>query len=745
ANCRMCLVEVEKAPKPLPACATPINDGMKVFTKSPLAIEAQKGTMEFLLINHPLDCPICDQGGECELQDLSVGYGNDVSRYSDTKRVVAEKNIGPLIATEMTRCIHCTRCVRFGDEIAGIRELGATGRGEHTVIGTYVQKTVSSELSGNVIDLCPVGALTAKPSRYQGRAWEYKQYPLVSCHDSVGSNLYAHVRRGRMIRVVPRTNESINECWISDRDRFSYEGLYSANRLAKSLIKDGDNWSEVEWTDALSATAERLQNIIAEHGVDQLGVLISANCTLEELYLAQKLIRSLGGANIDHRTYQIDFKNQDDMPDYPWLGMSIENISDLDTVLLVGSDINKDQPMLAHKLRQIQTNGSDIMTVNQIDFDTSFDISNKIIKNNLSSALVSIIKSIEITANSISELLKNNSYDVECTEQSDLISQKLLAGKNVAILLGVIVESSIERSTICALCNEISVLTGSILGFISQDSNAAGASIAGALPHRGVDGKMLDKSGLNCDEMFNKPLKSYILIGLDSGFDLYNPVLAKNAFKSAEFVVSLTSHISDEIKNSSDIILPISSFGETSGTFINMEGQWQSYAGVVEPYEMARPTWKVLRVLANLLDLDGFEYLSTEEILNEIKNKISNKEKPKNVIKTNEISINNNKEIVRAGHKAIYSIDMLTRNATSLQKTEEITHCEVRMNKSLMKILNLENDSQVEVKQGKASSVLNLIIDNRVADDVVWIPGGTLGSQNMGGASDSVEVNKVTN
>ncbi|HHH35636.1 MAG TPA: NADH dehydrogenase (quinone) subunit G, partial [Gammaproteobacteria bacterium] len=374
ANCRMCLVEVEKVPKPLPACATPVTEGMKVYTRSPRAIEAQRGTMEFLLINHPLDCPICDQGGECDLQEISIGYGRDHSEYGETKRVVPDKDIGPLIATEMTRCIHCTRCVRFGDEIAGVRELGATGRGENTRIGTYIEKAVSSELSGNVIDLCPVGALTSKPFRFTARAWEMEDRDSIAAHDCIGSNLRVKVRRGEVMRVDPRENEEVNECWLSDRDRFSYQGVNSSERLAQPMIRRDGQWETVDWSTALEFTARGLREVVAREGGDALGALVSPNATLEEMYLLQKLVRGLGSPHVDHRLRQQDYAADDHMPLFPSLGVALADLERLDAALLVGSHVRKEQPLAALRLRKAALAGGAVMFINPVAYEFNFPV-----------------------------------------------------------------------------------------------------------------------------------------------------------------------------------------------------------------------------------------------------------------------------------------------------------------------------------------------------------------------------------
>ncbi len=496
ANCRMCLVQVEKAPKALPACATPVAEGMKVFTRSPEALTAQKATMEFLLINHPLDCPICDQGGECELQDIAMGYGEDVSRYTESKRVVKDKNIGPLISTDMTRCIHCTRCVRFGAEIAGMRELGATGRGEFMEIGTYVEKALSSELSGNIIDLCPVGALNAKPSRMAARAWELIQHASVAPHDAIGSNLYLHTLRGRVVRAVPREREGINETWISDRDRFSYQGLYSADRFDSPKLKVAEDWDVVDWDSALTQISERLR----EYASEEVGVLVGANATLEEMYLLQKLMRGIGVHNIDHRLRQADYSDQARAPLFPWLGQLIADLESLDALLLVGSNIRKEQPIAAHRLRKASLKGAKLMAVNPRDFEFVFALSDKLIVQPLAmvEALAGIAKaSLHLASVEIPQALEAVLAGVEVAPTHERMAEQLRAAKRASILLGPMVENHPYFSQLRVLASVIAEHTGACLGYLPLAANSAGAWLAGVLPHRLPAGQKDTNPGLD--------------------------------------------------------------------------------------------------------------------------------------------------------------------------------------------------------------------------------------------------------
>ena len=564
ANCRMCLVEVERAPKPLPACATPVMEGMKVYTESPKAIAAQKGTMEFLLINHPLDCPICDQGGECELQDVALGYGGDVSRFAERKRVVKDKDIGPLVATDMTRCIHCTRCVRFGEEIAGLREMGATGRGENVEIGTYVSKAVASELSGNIIDLCPVGALTAKPSRYKGRSWEYVQHAGIAPHDSVGSNIFIHTLRGQVMRVVPRENEQVNETWLSDRDRFSYEGIYSDDRLSKPLL----GGVESEWENALEAAASGLKAVIARHGADAVGFLASPTATVEELYLAQKLARGLGVNNIDHRLRQADFSDQDTAPAFPWLGQSLDALERMGAALLIGSNVRMEQPLVGHRLRKAALAGGQVMFINPRDFDFRFPVAAKIIADpaGIVTALASVAQAVaelkgEVLPAALAPLALFVPSDTARTMAAHLINNAA-----ATVLLGNLAVAHPAYAQLRALAVFIARCSGATLGYLPEAANSAGGWLAGALPHRLPGAKPAPRAGLDAQAMLANPRKAYVLVGIEPELDCWDGAAALNALQGADLVVVLSPYASAVTKRYARVILPVATFAETSGT-----------------------------------------------------------------------------------------------------------------------------------------------------------------------------------
>jgi NADH-quinone oxidoreductase subunit G len=686
ANCRMCLVEVAKAPKPMPACATPVAEGMKIFTDSPRAIGAQRATMEFLLINHPLDCPICDQGGECELQDLAVGFGRDLSRFSERKRSVQDENLGPLIATDMTRCIHCTRCIRFTEEIAGIQELGMIGRGEHMKVRTYIESTVHHELSGNVIDLCPVGALVSKPYRFSARAWEMMSVPLVSPHDGTGSNLFGHVLRGRLMRVVPRENEAINEIWIADRDRFSYEGVYSEERLQRPMIRkaggrDGE-WIETDWETALAKAAESLRGRGAE-----LGVLASPSGTLEELYLAGRIARGLGSGNIDSRLRQYDFRDQDADPLYPNLGMRIADIDSLQGLLLVGANLRREAPILAHRVRKAARRGARVALVNPAVFSYHFPVAAYV--ESAPAAQVADLAAIlrvaaEAAGAAVPPQLAQRVNGAQVNEQHRAAAAALAAsqgggapgdaGAKRAVWLGALALRHPRYADLRALAAALAQVTGASLGVLAEGANAAGAYLAGAVPHREAGGKPASSGGLTAADMFARPLESYLLIGgvepwIDSpGSD------AGRALGQAELVVAITPFASESLRKIAHVLLPAGTFAETSGTYVNLEGVWQSQTGAAAPVGESRPGWKILRVLGNLLGLSGFEYQSSEDVRAELTTLIGAPTAYSAPAYSGRHAVGQqtgNTPTQNVIDVPMYQIDALVRRAPSLQRTSE--------------------------------------------------------------------------
>ncbi|MDO8891633.1 MAG: NADH-quinone oxidoreductase subunit NuoG [Sulfurimicrobium sp.] len=744
ANCRMCLVQVEKAPKPLPACATPVTDGMKVLTRSESAIRAQKGVMEFLLINHPLDCPICDQGGECQLQDLAVGFGGVASRYEEEKRVVANKELGPLISTDMTRCIHCTRCVRFGQEISGVMELGQAGRGEHSEIMPFVERTVDSELSGNMIDLCPVGALTSKPFRYTARAWELTRRASVSPHDSLGSNLAVHVKSNRVMRVVPRENESINECWLSDKDRYSYEALNSEQRLTQPMIKRHGEWQECDWQTALEYVANGLKRIRDDHGADQIGALASPHSTLEELYLVQKLVRGLGSGNVDHRTRQSDFSADGATRGAPWLGQSIAAVQELDCILVVGSNLRKDHPLLAHRLRQAVKAGADLNLLNPLDDDLLCRVANKIIVSpaEMQNALAQVLKAlVDIKQATVPVNVANHT----ASESAYAIATSLASGNKTSVLLGNIALHHPCYSEVHALAQEIARISGATLGVMGEAANSVGAHIAGMVPFSGPLGKPAT-SGMNASEMLRSPRLAYLLLNTEIELDCHDPQLASKAVENAELVVAMSAY-RHQAMNYADVMLPIAPFAETSGTFVNTEGRAQSFNAVVKPFSESRPAWKVLRVLGNMFNLHGFDYNSSEDVRAALFD--SGSESLQAACNNQLQELGNitltpaGNGVQRIGDVPIYQADALVRRAGSLQRTADGAAPEVTMNGVLLAQLQLENGAMAVVRQGEGHTLMRVRRDDKLPSGCARVPAAHPLTAGLGSMFGEIVVEKA--
>ena len=657
ANCRMCLVDVEKMPKPMPACATPVTQGMIVRTKSDKAIKAQRSVMEFLLINHPLDCPICDQGGECQLQDLAVGYGGSTSRYEEEKRVVHHKDVGPLVSMEeMSRCIHCTRCVRFGQEVAGVMELGMSHRGEHAEIETFVGNTVDSELSGNMIDICPVGALTSKPFRYSARTWEMSRRKSVSPHDSTGSNLVVQVKNNRVLRVLPLENEDVNECWIADRDRFSYEALNSEERLTSPMLKQGGEWKAVDWQTALEYVANGLQQIRAKHGAQALGALVSPHSTLEELYLAGTLVRGLGSKNIDYRLRHAEFEQA---PGARYLGTSIAALSQLQRVLVVGSNLRKDHPLFAQRIRQATKLGCAVSVVNAAAQDWALPIANGL----YAPASGWLQGLLDIAAAVAAEAGVTAPGQGSATPAAQAVAKSLLGGERKAILLGNAAAHHAQASSLLVVANWLAQHTGATVGYLSEAANTVGAPLAGALP---------DAGGLHAAEMLAGALKGVLLLNTEPVHDSAAGERAASALAGADMVVTLSPFKANMAF--SDVLLPIAPFTETPGTFVNAEGRIQSFHAVVKPLGDTRPAWKVLRVLANMLKLPGFEYESTADVLAEMhraQGGVPQQVPPALLSNTSSAALAAPAPVAEPVVASIYQLDSIVRRAGALQQTAD--------------------------------------------------------------------------
>ncbi|MHC9512189.1 NADH-quinone oxidoreductase subunit NuoG [Kangiella sp. M94] len=636
ANCRMCLVEVDGVRKPLPACATPISDGMVVKTGSNMAQDAQKSVMEFLLINHPLDCPICDQGGECELQDLAMEYGRDVSRFNEGKRSVFDKDIGSLIDTDMTRCIHCTRCVRFGREIAGIREMGVTGRGEHMEITTFIEKSVDSEVSGNIIDLCPVGALIAKPSRYRARAWEMTQYESVSPHDCIGANLHVHTHRNQVIRVVPKENEATNEVWLSDRDRYSYESVTMPKddnrRLLEPMVKVNGEWQATDWEAALEKVASKLNMIAQTDGPEHIGAITSPSATTEEMYLLQKLIRGLGSNNVDHRIRISDYSMQENESLFPELSIELSELEALDACLLIGSDLRKDQPLAALRVRKATRHGQ-IAIINARKVYNNFNVLHEIeaTPDDWLQQLAGVAKYLLDQAMATDDVAADNlGYegldellaDIKVEQAHIDIAKMLQKAESCGVVLGLSALEYSHAGSLRMLARVIADLTSATYGIMTHGGNSAGGYLAGAIPHRGPGGADVTEGGQTAQQMLSEGKKAFILLKTEIGKEAVNAEQAKASLQASEFVVALTSYSDDEAFDYADIILPIASFLESPGSYVNVNGRWQDFNACVSAPGQAKPAWKVLRVMGNLLDLKNFDYVSAQDVMQEVKGRM---------------------------------------------------------------------------------------------------------------------------
>ncbi|MES2318037.1 MAG: NADH-quinone oxidoreductase subunit NuoG [Pseudomonadota bacterium] len=732
ANCRMCLVEVEKAPKPLPACATPVSAGMIVRSNSEKAVQAQKSVMEFLLINHPLDCPICDQGGECQLQDLAVGYGKSHSRYEEEKRVVVPKDAGPLISMqEMTRCIHCTRCVRFGQEVAGVMELGMLGRGEHAEITSFVGKTVDSEVSGNMIDLCPVGALTSKPFRYSARTWELSRRKSVSPHDSLGTNLIVQVKGGKVMRVLPLENDAINECWISDKDRFSYEALDNESRLTKPMLKQGGKWAETDWQTALEYVAHGLRNIKHEHGADSIAAIGTAHSTVEELHLLAKAMRGLGSENVDFRLRQSDFALDGQVT--PWLGMSIAELSTVKRALVIGSFLRKDHPLVATRLRAAVKAGAKLSIVHGSDDELLIPTANKIVAapSDWLAALSDIVAAVAAAKG----ITAPAGFDNKPSDAATKIAASLNTGDEsipAVVLLGNAAAHHPQASSLHAAAQWIAEQTGAKFGYLTEAANTIGGYLAGAIAK---DAKPL----------FDTPKKAYVLLNAEPELDAANPQQATAALKAAEMVVVMSAfqHGFDY----ADVLLPISPFSETSGTFVNCTGLAQSFNGTVKPLGDTRPAWKVLRVLGNLLGVPGFDYDTSEAIRDELFGKgvtdLSGKLNNTAKIAAKGAAFGTAGALERVTDVPIYFADAIARRSEPLLRTADSHAPLVQLPAALADKLGVKAGDRVLVTQGAGSAILVAGVDARLPANTVRVASAHPATATLGAMFGAVSVEKA--
>ncbi|EKU30740.1 MULTISPECIES: NADH-quinone oxidoreductase subunit NuoG [Alcaligenes] len=734
ANCRMCLVDVEKAPKPLPACATPVTNGMVVRTRSEKAIAAQKSVMEFLLINHPLDCPVCDQGGECQLQDLAVGYGGSESRYKEEKRVVAAKSMGPLISTEaMQRCIHCTRCVRTGEEIAGVQEVGMLNRGEHAEITTFVGRAVESELSGNMIDVCPVGALLSKPFRFNARTWELARRRSVSPHDSVGANLVLQAKMDKVLRVVPFENDEVNECWISDRDRFSYEGLYTEDRLTRPMVRGDDGqWREASWNDAMQTIVAGMNAVREKFGADQLGCIGSATSTTEELALLARLGRALGTENVDFRLRQTDARLDGALAGVPWLGMPLTALNELDRVLVVGSFLRKDHPLMAQRLRQAVKRGAQVSFIDSAADNPLFNaiagrmtVAPSQLANSLAQVLVAVAKAKDSAVPAGLE-------GVQVSAEAQQIADSLVSGERVAILLGNMAVNSDQASVIAANANAIAQASGAKLGFLTAGGNTVGGYLANAVPGKG---------GLTAEQMLAQTLRAYLVLNVEPALDSDLGERAVETLKSATFSVALTSYRS-AAEQWADVMLPVSPFTETSGTFVNAEGRVQSFKGAAAPVGDTRPAWKVLRVLGNLFQLDGFDDETSESVRDSVmaagvESRLSNQ------INLAASVLPAASGLERVADVPIYRSDALVRRSAPLQETPASAAPTARMAAATMAQLGLADGDLVKVRSSQGEVSLPAQLDDTVALNSVRVATAFSETAALGSAFGQLTVERA--
>lgn len=768
ANCRMCLVEVEKAPKPLPACATPVSDGMKIHTRSEKAISAQKGVMEFLLINHPLDCPICDQGGECQLQDLAVGYGGSTSNYSEGKRVVFHKPMGPLVsAQEMTRCIHCTRCVRFGQEVAGVMELGMANRGEHAEIMTFVGRSINSELSGNMIDICPVGALTSKPFRYSARTWELSRRKSVSPHDSLGANLTVQIKGQQVMRVVPLENEAVNECWISDRDRFSYESLNSSERLTQPMIKQDGRWVTASWTDALNQAALLLATARVNHGSEQVGALAAPTSTVEELFLLQKLMRAMGSDNVDFRLRQSNFDVDASGQGAPWLGMAISDVDSLDGLLLVGSFLRKDHPVFSARVRRAANQAMILSVLNASDDDLLMRVVNKAIvaPGQWRTQMLQIL----VAVNEAKGLAAPEGFDsaingIEPDQTARDIAESLVSGERGAVLLGNAAMQHPQAGDLMRVGQAIAQACDARFGVIGEAAASVGGYLAGATPRAvgAVNASALGTAGLNAADQLAASLKAYLLLNLEPVLDSASGSAAMKSLAMAESVVALTPFASQDLLSVAHVLLPVGPFTETGGSFINAEARLQSFNGVVQAAGESRPAWKVLRVLANRMDLKGFDFDSVADVRHEALGTaahVAAPVAPAEAVETNpfEAQLSNMLSgplgaeldwaqagpLERLSDVPVYFADALSRRGESLQLTADAVAPMAYLNPQTLSGLGIDVGDQVIVEQDGGEASVAAAADTNVAPGVVRLSAAHLSTANLTAMFGPVNVRLV--
>ncbi|MCX7114765.1 MAG: NADH-quinone oxidoreductase subunit NuoG [Gammaproteobacteria bacterium] len=739
ANCRMCLVQIENSRKPVPACATPITEGMKIQTQSEETLRSQKAVMEFLLINHPLDCPICDQGGECELQDVSMGFGSGESAYQEAKRVVNDEDLGALISTDMTRCIQCTRCVRFGEEIAGVRELGATGRGEDMQIGTYVQHAMTSEVSGNIIDLCPVGALTSKPYRFTARAWELTQHSGVAPHDCLGSTVHAHVRGQAVMRVVPKEQEQVNETWLSDRDRFSYLGLSHPQRAQFPRIKKAGKWQTVDWQTALQFAATSIGDCITKYGSEQFAAFASSSSTVEEMYLLQRWMRAMGVNNVDHRLQQMDVRDQTHAGMVPSSTLAYADLDKQSNIVLIGTHLHRELPLAGVRVRKASLLGATVFAINPVDYDFPFTVSDKMIiapqqmVASVGKVLLALVKDKSELPAEVQTWLKGVKPDDVAKHMAKALQQD-----NAVIVTGALLENHPDASILRTLIHYIQSFSAAKSLRFTVGSNANGGWLAGMVPHRTACGEGVSQPGLAAKDSIEQGLKGYCLLGVDPSYDFAHTGLARQAMLGAECVVALTAFDDPSLEEVANVILPIGVFTETSGTYINIDGLWQTVSGCSKLAGEARPAWKVLRVLANLMKCERFDYESSEQVLNELKSKLQSSAEIAYQPFLQATPFMSSSGLMRVGGWPLYGIDGLVRHAEALQHCGSVDKASVRMHPETAQRYKVTEI--VTISQGVIAVTLPLEYDEKVAKDTVCVLNGLSETMDLGYPFAEIEV-----
>jgi len=734
ASCRMCLVDVEKMPKPVPACATPVMDGMKIYTSSRRAIDAQHGVMEFLLINHPLDCPICDQGGECELQDLAVGYGRSVSRFTERKRVVRDKNVGPLVQTEMTRCIHCTRCVRFLEEIAGTSEMGGTGRGDRLEIGTCVENSIDSELSGNIIDLCPVGALTNKPFRFSARAWELVARPSVAVHDGVGSNLHYHVRNGRVLRCVPRENEAINESWLADRDRYSHFGLYADDRVLQPQVKENGVWRSISWDEAMAAAAATLRAGVNQHGPETLAALMSPSAATEEYFLAQALLRQLGSNNIDHRLRERDFSDDAARPLSPAFTLPLADLGHCDAILLIGCNPRQEAPIVGHRVRQAWRKGAAVTAINPLDWPFTFATSLDAIvpPQQMVGELAALAAAVaQVTGKAVPDALRSAVDGVAIDDRRRQLAERLNGAQRGACLLGQFAMAHPHAAWLRSLAAYIAEATGMAVDLLTHGGNSTGAWLAGAVPHRGPGGQP-HSGGKNASQMLGSAQRTYLLWGIEPDYDCDDPAQVMQALSDAENVIAVTSFASESLRDVADLILPLAPHAEAEGSMVNLDGETLPFDAAGKALGEARSGWKILRRLGTELGLNGFGQVSLAEVRSDLQQAVGSGDVEPVAPVLGEAKVQSG--LYRIGEVAMYSVDALCRRSAPLQETTQAKSGWIGLNPSDAERLGLTGGAAVRVRQGEQQAHAEVKIDERVPVGGAWLPSATRVARTLGHA-----------